>query len=224
MTNLEKNQKYCEVIESKIKLDAKPVAMKLIKTEGDLPEGYDLIDEKIRHCEMVRKASLGSKFYSTLEQQMCLGGAGAIGLRDMPPKLANGEKYFSLGRFQDLETAKKLTSKLSIVEEEHWGIIYAPLDEADFEADVIEVITEPVGGMILAQSIVYKTGEKITPSFAGIQSLCGDAFANPYISDGINFTLGCDGSRKAADIKDNEMAVGISAAKIEEVISGLQSI
>ncbi|WP_406531986.1 DUF169 domain-containing protein [Methanobrevibacter sp.] len=224
MTNLEKNQKYCEVIESKIKLDAKPVAMKLIKTEGDLPEGYDLIDEKIRHCEMVRKASLGSKFYSTLEQQMCLGGAGAIGLRDMPPKLANGEKYFSLGRFQDLETAKKLTSKLSIVEEEHWGIIYAPLDEADFEADVIEVITEPVGGMILAQSIVYKTGEKITASFAGIQSLCGDAFANPYISDGINFTLGCDGSRKAADIKDNEMAVGISAAKIEEVISGLQSI
>ena len=224
MTNLEKNQKYCEVIESKIKLDAKPVAMKLIKTEGDLPEGYDLIDEKIRHCEMVRKASLGSKFYSTLEQQMCLGGAGAIGLRDMPPKLANGEKYFSLGRFQDLETAKKLTSKLSIVEEEHWGIIYAPLDEADFEADVIEVITEPVGGMILAQSIVYKTGEKITASFAGIQSLCGDAFANPYISDGINFTLGCDGSRKASDIKDNEMAVGISAAKIEEVISGLQSI
>ena len=224
MTNLEKNQKYCEVIESKIKLDAKPVAMKLIKTEDDLLEGYELIDEKIRHCEMVRKASLGAKFYSTLEEQMCLGGAGAIGLRDMPPKLANGEKYFSLGRFQDLETAKKLTGKLSIVEERSWGIIYAPLDEADFEADVIQVITEPVGGMILAQSIVYKTGEKINPSFAGIQSLCGDAFANPYISDGVNFTLGCDGSRKAADIKDNEMTVGISAAKIEEVISGLESI
>ena len=224
MTNLEKNQKYCDVIESKIKLDAKPVAMKLIKTEDDLLEGYDLIDEKIRHCVMVRKASLGSKFYSTLEEQMCLGGAGAIGLRDMPPKLANGEKYFSLGRFQDLETAKKLTSQLSIIEDEHWGIVYAPLDEADFEADVIQIITEPVGGMKLAQSIVYKTGEKINPSFAGIQSLCGDAFSNPYLSDGVNFTLGCDGSRKAADIKDNEMTVGISAAKIEEVISGLESI
>ena len=68
------------------------------------------------------------------------------------------------------------------------------------------------------------TGEKITPSFAGIQSLCGDAFANPYLSDGVNFTLGCDGSRKAADIKDNEMTVGISKAKIEEVINGLESI
>ena len=221
---LEKNQKYCEVIESRVKLDAKPVAMKLIPTEEDLPEGYELIDEKIRHCEMVRKASLGNKFYSTLEEQMCLGGAGAIGLGDMPPKLANGEKYLSLGRFKDLETAKSLTSKLSIVEERSWGIIYAPLDEADFEADVIQIITEPVGGMKLAQSIVYTTGSKIEPSFAGIQSLCGDAFANPYMSKGINFTLGCDGSRKAADIKDQEMTVGISKEKIEDVIFGLESM
>ena len=223
-SSLEKNKKYCEVIEGKINLDAKPVAMKLIKTEEDLPEGYDLIDEKVRHCEMVRKASLGSKFYSTLDEQMCLGGAGAIGLRDMPEKLANGEKYFSLGRFKDLETAKNLTGKLSIIKDISWGIIYAPLDEADFDADVIQVITKPVGGMLLAQSIVYKTGEKIEPSFAGIQSLCGDAFANPYLEKGVNFTLGCDGSRKAADIKDFEMTVGISSDMIEEVISGLESI
>ena len=224
MSNLETNKKYCEVIESKIKLDAKPVAMKLLTSEDDIPDGIELINEKIRHCEMVRKASLGSKFYSTIEEQLCLGGAGAIGLREMPEKLANGEKYYSLGRFKDLETAKKLTSKLSIIKDIHWGIIYAPLDEANFEADVIEIITEPVGGMKLAQSIVYNTGEKINPSFAGIQSLCGDAFSNPYIEKGINFTLGCDGSRKAADIKDNEMTVGISKYKIEEVISSLELI
>ena len=192
-SELEKNQKYCDVIGSKVKLITKPVAMKLIKSEDEIPEGFNLIDEKVRHCEMVRKASLG-------------------------------EKYYSLGRFKDLETAKSLTSKLSIVEDKHWGMLYAPLDEADFKADVIQIITEPVGGMKLAQSIVYASGEKINPNFAGIQSLCGDAFANPYIEKGVNFTLGCDGSRKAADVKDNEMAIGISADKIDEVISGLESI
>ena len=223
-SELEKNQKYCDVIGSKVKLITKPVAMKLIKSEDEIPEGFNLIDEKVRHCEMVRKASLGEKFYSTAEEQMCLGGAGAIGLMEMPEKLANGEKYYSLGRFKDLESAKSLTSKLSIVEDKHWGMLYAPLDEADFKADVIQIITEPVGGMKLAQSIVYASGEKINPNFAGIQSLCGDAFANPYIEKGVNFTLGCDGSRKAADVKDNEMAIGISADKIDEVISGLESI
>ena len=66
-SELEKNQKYCDVIGSKVKLITKPVAMKLIKSEDEIPEGFNLIDEKVRHCEMVRKASLGEKFYSTAE-------------------------------------------------------------------------------------------------------------------------------------------------------------
>lgn len=224
MTTLETNQKYSKVIEDNVKLTCKVVAVKLLASEDDLPEGYDLVDEKVRHCEMVRKASLGEKFYSTLDEQTCLGGAGAIGLRDMPPKLASGEKYFELGRFKDLETAKAATEELSVIETRYWGIVYSPLDEATFTPDVVLIITEPVGGMKLAQSIVYSSGEKVKPNFAGIQSLCGDALANPFITGGINFTLGCDGSRKAADIKDNEMTIGISGEKIAEVISNLEAI
>ena len=224
MTILETNQKYSKVIEDNVKLTCKVVAVKLLASENNLPEGYDLVDKKVRHCEMVRKASLGERFYSTIEEQTCLGGAGAIGLRDMPPKLASGEKYFELGRFKDLETAKAATEKLSVIKERYWGIVYSPLDEATFTPDVVLIITEPVGGMKLAQSIVYSSGDKVNPNFAGIQSLCGDALVNPFITGGVNFTLGCDGSRKAADIKDNEMTIGISGKKIAEVISNLEAI
>ena len=96
MSSLETNQEYSKILEDNVKLTCKAVAVKLLASEEELPEGYDLIDEKVRHCEMIRKASYGEKFYSTIEQQSCLGGAGAIGLRDMPPKLASGEKYFEL--------------------------------------------------------------------------------------------------------------------------------
>lgn len=224
MSSLKTNQEYSKIIEENVKLTCKVVAVKLLDNKNDLPKGYDLINEKIRHCEMIRKASLGEKFYSTVEQQACLGGAGAIGLRDMPPKLASGEKYFELGRFKDLETAKSATKKLSVIKDRYWGIVYSPLDEATFKPDVIIVITEPVGGMKLAQTIVYSSGDKIRPNFAGIQSLCGDALSNPFITGGINFTLGCDGSRKAANIQDNEMTIGISSKKIDEVISNLKAI
>ncbi len=206
MSSLETNQEYSKILEDNVKLTCKAVAVKLLASEEELPEGYDLIDEKVRHCEMIRKASYGEKFYSTIEQQSCLGGAGAIGLRDMPPKLASGEKYFELGRFKDLKTAKAATEKLSIIKERYWGIVYSPLDEATFKPDVVLIITEPVGGMKLAQTIVYSSGDKVRPNFAGIQSLCGD------------------GSRNAADIKDNEMTIGISGEKLEEVISNLQAI
>ncbi len=49
MSDLEKNQKYAEVIGSKVKLTCKPVAMKLLKSEDDIPEGLELIGEKVRH-------------------------------------------------------------------------------------------------------------------------------------------------------------------------------
>ena len=43
-SELEKNQKYNEIIGSKVKLITKPVAMKLIESENEIPEGFDLID------------------------------------------------------------------------------------------------------------------------------------------------------------------------------------
>ena len=73
-------------------------------------------------------------------------------------------------------------------------------------------------------TIVYNNGEKVRPNFAGIQSLCGDALANPYLEKSVNITMGCDGSRKAADIKDNELAIGISKDRLEEVIESLKAI
>lgn len=218
---LKRNQDIAEIFKKKIKLNCSPVAIKFI---DEVPEGIPLIDEKMRHCEMVRKASYGNKFYSTLEEQKCKGGAGAIGLGDMPSKLANGETYYNLGRFKSREIAKDTVEKLSIIPERHLGLIYSPLEKADFEADVVVVISEPVGAMRISQALVYDDGDKIYPSFAGIQSLCGDVVANPIINKNINITMGCDGSRKEADIKDNELAIGIPKDKINQIVESLMEI
>lgn len=59
MSSLKTNQKYSKVLEDNVKLTCKAVAVKLLASEDELPEGYDLIDEKVRHCEMIRKASYG---------------------------------------------------------------------------------------------------------------------------------------------------------------------
>lgn len=224
MSTLNKNQEYYNVLNEKVKLTSKPVALKFFNDLKEIPENIKIINEKMRHCEMIKKASFGDKFYSTYEEQTCKGGAGALGLGDMPAKLASGEKYFELGRFKDLDIAKKTLSKLSIIKEKHKGLIYAPLDEADFEIDVIVIIAEPITGMKLAQSVVYTNGDKFRANFAGIQSLCGDAVSYPYIENDANITVGCDGSRKAAKVLDEELAIGISSDKFEEIIENLKAI
>ena len=43
----------------------------------------------------------------------------------------------------------------------------------------------------------------------GIQSVCSDACAQTYLNGQVNFSLGCDGSRKFSGIEDGEMVMGI---------------
>lgn len=215
------NKDNAEIFKKHVKLTSSPVAIKFI---DDIPEDIPLVEEKMRHCEMVRKASYGDKFYSTLEEQTCQGGAGAIGLRDMPPKLESGETYYNLGRFESMEIARDTVKELYVIPERHLGLVYSPLEEADFEPDVIVIISEPVAAMKIAQAMVYNNGDKLRPSFAGIQSLCGDVVAGPVVTQELNFTMGCDGSRKKADIKDNELSVGIPKSKIGQVVESLMNI
>ena len=76
----------------------------------------------------------------------------------------------------------------------------------------------------LAQSSLFRLGGRITGSCAGIQSICSDAAALPYLSGQPNFSLGCDGSRKYSGIADNEMVIGIPGEMIPEFTQSIGMI
>jgi len=204
---MDKNIEFNKILNEKLDLDSEPVAIKFFNNLDEIPDGIEKIPDKKRHCEMVRDASYGKKFYASSNEQACKGGSAALGLEDFPEKLKSGETYYKLGRFKDLETSKRTVDSLSVIKDKHLGIIYAPLKEAEFVPDIIVILTSPVVGMKIAQSIVYSSGEKVSPSFAGIQSICGDVVSGPYMTGKTNMSLGCSGSRKYADIKDNELAI-----------------
>jgi uncharacterized protein (DUF169 family) len=52
---------------------------------------------------------------------------------------------------------------------------------------------------------------------AGIQSVCSDATAQPYLTGTANFSLGCDGSRKFSGIADEEMVMGFPVELLPEI-------
>ena len=56
MSSLETNQEYSKILEDNVKLTCKAVAVKLLEPVKKSFLCYDLIDEKVRHCEMIRKS------------------------------------------------------------------------------------------------------------------------------------------------------------------------
>ncbi|MBX7077032.1 MAG: DUF169 domain-containing protein [Methanobacteriaceae archaeon] len=222
--DIKNNVKIAKTFKNILELDSEPVAVKFVLKESDIPENIPKISDKARHCEMVKKASHGETFYATKDEQMCKGGSAALGLEDMPPKVASGEKYVSLGRFKDIKSAKATIDALPKMDVRNYGILYAPLETATYAPDVVVMFAKPVQAMKVSQAIIYDVSDRFKADFAGIQSLCADAVSEPAMTGNANITLGCSGSRKFAKVLDDEVAVGLSAENVLEVSEALEAL
>ncbi len=205
-------------------LELPPVGVKLVKSKEEIPEGITELEEGTRHCEMVQIARRdGKSFYAPVEKHTCKGGAYAIGvLHNAPEPLKTGKLYYKLGNFATEEGAVKTVGAIPKVEEPQYASVYAPLDKANFTPDSIVVITTPKKGLRLTQALLYTNGGRFQCDFAGIQSLCADAVAAVKVRGVSNATLGCNGSRKYAEIKDEEMVFAFPADELENIVKALE--
>ena len=215
-----------EIIEL-LQLETSPVAVALVPKGAEIPEGIQRVKGGMKHCQMVdhvRKTK--EEFYAVLEDQACKGGAAAMGLGHMPPKLASGEFYYDkLKHFKTLEASKKTLERVPMIEAESMmATLYSPLESASFVPDVVVIICSPKQMMLLTQAALYKEGGRVETEFAGKQSLCSDAVAEPYLTGKMGITIGCTGSRTYTGIQESELTVGIPAKLLQDLVEGLREI
>lgn len=216
-------KKIVEELNELVELKGSPVAVKLVKTEGDIPKGYKKMEEKKRHCEFVQEARLkGSAGYATSEEHLCKGGAGVMGLEELPEMVASGGMYYKLGNFKTPEGARDTVEAIPKIEENYYASIYAPLESANFEPDVIVLIITPKQALRISQAYLNAKGGRISSDYSGIQSLCADAVAAVKERGIPNMTLGCNGSRKFAKIADEEVIIGVPPKNLEDMVEALK--
>jgi uncharacterized protein (DUF169 family) len=215
--------KAAGVMKELLHLDGSPVAVKFITNADHLPEGVAQIGETVTHCQMVNRARKeGMIFYSTKENHSCMGGASALGLRELTPTLKSGEFYYKLGKFDSWPSCKRTIDRIPRVEPgATYAIAYAPLEKTPFDPTIVLIVTTPKVMLKLAQSTLYLLGGRINCNFAGIQSVCADASAQVYLTGAVNFSLGCDGSRKYSGIQEAEMVMGIPTEMLPTITEAL---
>ena len=210
-----------------LNLEMSPVGVALIQKNEEIPAGVKKIEEGMKHCQMVdRVRSRKEEFLAYLSDQTCKGGAAALGLGHMPPKLASGEFYHEkLKHFKTLEASRNTLKKVPMLEAESTqAVLYGPLEKVSFMPDVVVIICTPMQIMLLTQALLYNEGGRLEAEFAGKQSICSDAVAEPYLSGKIGITVGCTGSRKFTNIRDSELTMGLPVGKLKELMEGLRAI
>jgi uncharacterized protein (DUF169 family) len=206
-----------------LELKGSPIAVKLVKTAEEIPEGIKKMDEKKRHCEFVQDARLkGNKGYATSKEHLCKGGAGVMGIEPLPESVASGNMYYKLGNFETAEGALETVNAIPKSEENYYASIYAPLESTEFDPDVIILILKPKQALKVSQAYLRKNGGRISSDYSGIQSLCADAVAAVKERGVPNMTLGCNGSRKFAEIADEEVIIGLPPENLKDVVEALK--
>jgi uncharacterized protein (DUF169 family) len=215
-----------EILKTSLKMKGSPVALAFAPTKDDIPPGMPEIDKAIKHCMMVSLArNEGRSFYSTADKHECMGGAFALGLKDLTPTLKSGQFYFKLGKFESVTSSKRtMDSVPHLPTGETYATMYAPLEKTPFTPQVIIIITNPWAMLKLAQSSLFRLGGRAHAEFSGIQSVCSDAVAQTYLSGKPNFSLGCDGSRRFSGIADDEMVMGFPAEMLPEIVDAVKIV
>jgi uncharacterized protein (DUF169 family) len=218
--------KYPEVAEALkklLKLSGSPVAFRFVTKKEDIPAGIEKIDKTIRHCSMVGLArNEGRIFYAVSENHECNGGAWSLGLREITESLKNGDFYYKLGKFESSAACKRTIDRVAHLNPgDTFATLYAPLEKTPFDPQIVIIIASPWAMLKLSQSVLFRLGGRINAEFAGIQSVCSDACAQTYLNGHINFSMGCDGSRKFSGIEDGEMVIGIPAELLPEIVESL---
>ena len=200
-----------------------PVAIMLAGSKDLIPEGMQQIEGKFRHCAMVSKArNEGKAFYATVDNHECMGGAWALGLREITDSLRSGQFYFKLGKFESWASCKRTIDRIRHLRaKETYATLYSPLESTPFPPHTILVVATPRMMLKLAQSTLYKSGGRVYPEFSGIQSVCSDATAQVYLTGTPNFSLGCDGSRQFSGIAEDETVMGIPGEMLQEICDAL---
>jgi uncharacterized protein (DUF169 family) len=215
-----------ETLKSYLKLSGSPVAFRFAPKKEDIPAGMQELDKTIRHCSMVGLARKEGKiFFSTAGKHECNGGAWALGLREITDSLKSGDFYFKLGKFESSAACKRTIDRVPHLSTlETYATLYAPLEKTPFDPQIVLIVANPWVMLKLAQSVLFRVGGRINAQFAGIQSVCSDACAQTYLNGQVNFSLGCDGSRKFSGIEDGEMVIGIPAELIPEIVESLKVV
>lgn len=215
-----------ELLKTSLKLKGSPVALAFATTAEEIPPGMTEVDKTIRHCMMISLArNEGRVFYATADRHECNGGAFSLGLKDLTATLKTGKFYYKLGKFASVPaSARTMKSIPHLNPGETYATLYAPLEKAPFTPQVIVIVSNPWAMLKLGQSSIFRLGGRVHSEFSGIQSVCSDAVAYPYLSGKPNFSLGCDGSRTFSGIADDEMVMGFPAEMLPEIVDAVKVI
>lgn len=215
-------KKQMGLFHSLLNLERNLIGVRFLQNEEDYKKcDGQAVPHKMPYCVMTKSASAGHNIKVKEENFGCKASARALGFIKPEKSFLEGDDGFRFGIYKDLETAKCSSNNITLCNKKAYGMQLAPLNMFMDDPDVIICFTNPYGAMRLVQAHCYSFGNKTDFKMGGLQAMCSESTAYPYMTKNMNISMLCAGTRNLCKWKEEELALGIPYSKFESILTGL---
>ena len=212
-----------EKLNELLKLENTPVAIKWSVKE---PKNIEKEECKSRFCSKLEKAMNGEMFYSTLDEEECMGGARYSGLKSIseyPPNVQSGAFMVPRGLYKNIPAVQRSRKNETYINPGIFhAIIFAPLNKAEFEPDVIFMVSNAKQGMEILHANAYDSGTHGIG--ADVAPICSSMAATPYMTGRVTYGFGDVASRQNMGINQEDIMVSIPGSELCRIVSNLEEM
>ena len=214
------HQEIGDKLKQILKLDQDPVA---IKWSVRAPKNIPKEEGKSKFCTKLDKAAKGEIFYSTVEEEDCMGGIRYSGMKDkkeLPTNMQSGAFLVPAGVYKSIPAVQRSWKNNMAIESGIFSaVIFSPLSKADFEPDIIFLVCNSEQAMMILHANAYDSGSHGLGADSG--PICSSMAAVPYLTGKVTYGFGDIGSRRNMTLKPEDVMVTIPAGDLERIISNL---
>lgn len=202
----------------------KVVGVQFLFTEKEFTNA-DAVELKkpINYCRMVKSATLGHSIKADIKAQGCIAASRALGFEIPDENHRSGNRGLNIQLYHDLGTAKYTRDRQTLCDHTVVGVMIKPLLQYEVQdglPHVVLAIVNPYYAMRLIQGYTYYYGIQTNFKMSGLQAICSESTAYTYMSNDINLSTLCGGTRMYCKWSDNELAVAIPYTKFPLTVEG----
>jgi uncharacterized protein (DUF169 family) len=228
MMDLEQMHKEAEALERYMRLQTYPLAIKLLRTESDIPSEAKRPKKDENHqynlCQTFALSRRNGDTIAMLKEDMvCFEPVVGYGLAEAPQEFMDGYNRYP----EDVETqeaGKHYAEEFPKLRTgEYSGVLSAPLTKANFVPDVITLYCNSTQLVILLMAKEYRDGRNLPTALSG-HAACVYGIVPAIQEKRYQVAVPCRGDHITAMAGDDEMIFTIPMERFNDFMLGMRNI
>jgi len=217
---------YAKRIEGQLRLSSHPLAVKMLKSEEEIPPEAKRPTVDYGKCLATCQCFALSRKYGEIVAQLfednwCPEPVMGFGLAEPPQFFFDGHNRYP-GGVASLEAGSNWAQEFPRLETgKYIGLVSAPLKTASFEPDLVVIYCNSAQLLRLLLGIAYEDGRDITTVLGG-HSACVYAVVPTLLKNECQVAVPCRGDRGRAGAQDDEMIFSVPKDQIGRLVFGLE--